>query len=185
MSIKPLNYVTGPGIENRYEVAAVKRELAKIGIFLEGFGIRIIGVYTKPRPYGFDFHCDKPEALLALARSKAAFAEDDTHTAEGSFMAGETHGAGFRQIGRGPRLHLEIGLDGKCNVHIDSHGFVMGKGNYDYNLALEHGYWDLLSDKAPGLFGSFGKQGQVGAMVRPMKGVDGKMRWVVGLTGHW
>ena len=54
-----------------------------------------------------------------------------------------------------------------------------------YNRALEHGYWDLLSDKVPGLFGSWGDRGQVGPMIRPMQGVVGKMRWVIGLTGHW
>ena len=127
----------------------------------------------------------KPQALLALARSKAALSEDNTDTAEGAFSAGQTHGEGFRQIGGGPRLHLEIAMDGKCNVHIDSHGYVTGPGQYDYNRAMEHGYWDLLADKAPGLFGSWGDRGQVGPMVRPMQGVDGKMRWVIGLTGHW
>jgi hypothetical protein len=57
-------------------------------------------------------------------------------------------------------------MDGKCNVHIDSHGLVVAPGQYDYNMA--HGYWDLLADKVPGLFGSFGNSGQVGPMVRPM-----------------
>jgi hypothetical protein len=185
MGQNELDYVTGPGIEGRQEVAVVKRELGKIGIFLEGFGITITGVYIKPRPFGFDFDCKKPQALLALARSKAALSEDNRDTIEGAFSAGQTHGEGFRQIGGGPRLHLEIAMDGKCNVHIDSHGYVTGPGQYDYNRAMEHGYWDLLSDKVPGLFGSWGDRGQVGPMVRPMQGVDGKMRWVIGLTGHW
>jgi hypothetical protein len=179
-------YLTGPGIEHRHEVLIVKRELSKIGILLEGFDITITGVYTKPRPYGFDFYCRKPRELLALARAKAAALNpDDPDTKEGRFSAGETHGSGFRQIGFGPRLHLEIAMDGQCNVHIDSHGYVAGRGQYDWNRGLEHGYWDLFADKVPGLFGSFGEQGQVGPMVRPMEGVDGKTRWVVGLTGHW
>ena len=185
MSTPEMGYITGDGIETWHEVLAVKRELSKIGIFLEGFDIKITGVYTEPRPFGFDFDCKKPRALLELARSKAALKEDNRDTIEGSIAAAQTHGAGFRQAGVGPRLHLEIGMDGECNVHIDSHGFVLESGGYDYNRALEHGYWDLLSDHVPGLFGSFGEQGQVGAMVRPMQGVDGKMRWVIGLTGHW
>jgi hypothetical protein len=180
-----LNYVTDGDLDHMHEVLFVKRELSKIGIFLEGFGIQITGVYTKPRPFGFDFDCKKPRELLALARNKAALNEDKSDTREGSFSAGQTHGTGFRQIGSGPRLHLEIAMDGKCNVHIDSHGYVVGRGQYDWNRGLEHGYWDLLSDKAPGLFGSFGNQGQVGPMIRPVQGIDGRMRWVIGFTGHW
>jgi hypothetical protein len=180
-----LNYVTSGDLDDMQEVLTVKRELGKLGIFLEGFGIRVTGVYTKPRPYGFDFYCEQPRSLLTLLRSKAVLNEDKDDTLEGAFSAGQTHGTGFREIGSGPRLHLEIGMDHKCNVHIDSHGYVMGPGRYDWSRALEHGYWDLLSDKAPGLFGSFGKQGQVGTMIRPMQGVDGRMRWVIGLTGHW
>lgn len=185
MADPELGYLTGDGIELRHEVAVVKRELSKIGIFLDGFDIKITGVYVKPRPFGFDFDCGKPRELLQLVRSKAALNEDNRDTTEGSFSAGQTHGEGFRQIGTGPRLHLEIAMDGKCNVHIDSHGYVVGRGQYDWNLGLEHGYWDLLSDKAPGLFGSFGERGQIGPMVRPILGVDGKMRWMIGLTGHW
>ena len=140
MGQNEIDYLTGPGIEGRHEVAVVKRELGKIGIFLEGFGITITGVYIKPRPFGFDFDCKKPQALLALARSKAAVLNpDDTDTLEGKVSALQTHGEGFRQIGSGPRLHLEIAMDGKCNVHIDSHGYVTGPGQYDYNRALEHG----------------------------------------------
>jgi len=181
-----LHYVTTGDLDHMHEVLIVKRELGKIGIFLEGFGLLITGVYTKPRPFGFDFYCDQPEKLLALARTKAAVLnEDKMNTREGSFSSGETHGTGFRQIGTGARLHLEVGLDHNCNVHIDSHAYVTGPGEYDWNRGLEHGYWDLLADKVPGLFGSFGNQGQVGPMIRPMQGVDGRMRVVFGLTGQW
>jgi hypothetical protein len=180
-----LGYVTGDGIELMHEVVVVKRELSKIGIFLEGFDIKITGVYVKPRPFGFNFDCGKPQKLLDVARSKAALNPDNRDTIGGRFSAWQTHGEGFRQIGTGPRLHLEIAMDGKCNVHIDSHGYAVGRGQYDWNLGLEHGYWDLLSDKTPFLFGSFGERGQVGPMVRPIPGVDGKMRWMIGLTGHW
>jgi hypothetical protein len=183
--LSELNYVTSGDLDDMHEVLLVKHALGKLGIFLEGFDIKITGVYTKPRPYGFDFDCKRPQELLALARRKAALNEDKDNTRGGRFSAGQTHGAGFREIGTGPRLHLEIAMDGKCNVHIDSHGYVVGSGQYDWNRSLEHGYWDLLSDKAPGLFGSFGDQGQVGAIIGPMKGVDGRMRWVIGLTGHW
>jgi hypothetical protein len=190
MADPALGYLTGPDIEKRPEVGIVKHELGKLGIFLEGFGVTITGVYIKPRPFGFDFDCKKPRSLLQLVRSKAKpggpLNEDNTNTLEGKVAGGQTHGAGFRQIGTGPSLHIEIDvMDGKCNVHIDSHGFVTGPGQYDYNRALEHGYWDLGADKVPGLFGSFGETGQVGPMIGPMKGVDGKVRWIFGLTGHW
>jgi hypothetical protein len=178
--------LTGPDIENREEVRDVKRALGKIGIFLEGYGISITGVYVRPRPYGFDFDCAEPEKLLATARKTTSLSEDKLNTREGSFSAGQTVGTGLRQIGTGPRLHLEIALSGKnCNAHIDSHGYVIGQGLYDWNIALEHGYWDLAADKAPGLFGAFGDRGQVGPMIRPMVGVDGQTRWVWGVTGHW
>jgi hypothetical protein len=180
-----LYILTGDGIETRPEVAIVKRELRKFGIFLEGFGIKITAVYIKPRPYGFDFYCANPQGLLALARKVAALSEDNRDTVEGRISAGQTHGEGVREIGVGPRLHLEIAMDHKCNVHVDSHGYVLGPGRYDYNRALEHGYWDLLGDKLPWLFGAFGDQGQVGPMIRPVLGLDGKMRWMIGLTGHW
>ena len=190
MADPAFGYLTGPDIEKRPEVSIVEHELGKLGIFLEGSGVTITGVYIKPRPFGFDFYCKKPVSLLQLVRSKAKFGgllnEDDTDTLEGKVAGGKTHGTGFRQIGTGASLHIEVDVtDGKCNAHIDSHGFVTGPGQYDYNRALEHGYWDLLADKAPGLFGWFGERGQVGPMVGPMKGVDGKVRWVIGLTGHW
>ena len=180
-----LNYVTDGDLDHMHEVLLVKQALSKVGIFLEGFNIKITGVFTKPRPFGFDFDCKRPRELLAFVRGKSAFSEDKTETRGGAFSAGQTHGAGFREIGSGSRLHLEVAMDEKCNVHIDSHGYVPGPGQYDWNRSLEHGYWDLLSDKAPGLFGSFGNQGQVGPMIGPMQGVDGRTRWVIGLTGLW
>src|SRR5262245_52324770 len=97
-----LNYVDKGDLDRIHEVLLVKRELSKIGIFLEGFGTKIIGVYTKPRPVGFDFECTRPQELLAAARQKAALNEDKTDTLEGAVSAGQTHGTGFRQIGSGP-----------------------------------------------------------------------------------
>ena len=182
--------ITGKDLDKCQEVKIVKRELSKLGIYLEGFGVTITGVYVKPRPFGFDFDCKNPRSLLELVRSKAVAGgplnEDKDDTVEGKVAGGQTHGVGFRQIGSGPSLHVEIDvMDGKCNAHIDSHGFVAGSGSYDYNRALEHGYWDLGADKVPGLYGAFGERGQVGPMIAPMIGVDGKVRVVFGITGHW
>jgi hypothetical protein len=178
--------LTGEGIESRPEVFAVKKELRKIDIDLSLFGIEITRGFIKPRPFGFDFNCAMPQALLALARRKAAtLNEDDRDTPIGRAATYFTHGEGLRQIGTGPKLHLEVAMDGRCNVHIDSHGFVVAQGQYDFNRALEHIYWDLGSDNIFGLYGSFGNQGQVGPMIAPMVGVDGKTRLVFGMTGHW
>jgi hypothetical protein len=177
--------LTGPDLDSRPEVGEVKRALVKMGIDLDGFDITVTGVYLKPRPYGFDFHCPDPESLLSAARNVTGLNEDKRYTFEGKVSAGDTVGTGLRQIGTGPRLHLEIALNGNCNAHIDSHGYVIGPGLYDYNHALEHGYWDLAADNVPGLYGAFGARGQVGPMIRPMVGVDGETRWVWGVTGHW
>src|SRR5690348_4147759 len=137
----PLNYVTIGDLDHMHEVLLVKQRLSKIGIFLEGFGIKITGVYTRPRPYGFDFDCQKPRELLALAGSKAkgntaVLNEDKDTTRGGRFSSAATHGTGFRQIGSGAGLHLEIAMDGKCNVHVDSHGYVTGPGQYDWLRSL-------------------------------------------------
>src|SRR5271166_5116 len=120
-----MDYLTGEGIELRPEVFMVKRELSNIGIFLDGYGVKITGVYIKPRPFGFDFTCEKPRELLALARRKAAELnnEDERDTDAGWVSTLATHGEGFRQIGIGPRIHLEIAMDGKCDAHFDSHGY--------------------------------------------------------------
>ena len=191
VKIRPHFYV-GEGIENLREVIDVKIALRKLGIFLEGFGISITGVYVRSGPIiGFEFVCEHPQKLLHLVRSLGAPGEDNKETAQGRFAAGATDGYSFRQVGSGHSLHIEINPDnGKCNAHIDTHGYVVGRdanGNniYDYNLALEHGYWDLFSDTAPWLFGTFGDTGVVGPMIRPMPGLDGKMHFVFGVTGEW
>jgi hypothetical protein len=181
-----MDRITGPDIEHRQEVLQVKDALRKVGIDLETFDIVITAVYIKPRPYGFDFKCERHEELLGRVQKLAAFKHDDRSTTGGAFSAGQTHGEGFRQKGFGPRLHIEIGLDGRCNVHIDSHGYVDLNGDYDWSRSLEHGYWDLAPDKAPWAFGSFGEDGQVGPMVaKPTQGLDGRVSYQFGITGHW
>jgi hypothetical protein len=185
-------------------VGDVLRVLSKINISLLSFDITVTDVYMRPRPYGFDFRCKKVSELLTLVKgmsvkqlAKSAtdfetdktnpvFNEDRGDSVEGTISAGVTKGHGFRQIGTGAVLHFEIQENGSCNVHIDSHGYVMGMRQYDWGRnGLLHGYWDLLSDKLPGLFGSFGDSGQVGPMIRPIRDLDGRMRWYIGLTGQW
>jgi hypothetical protein len=75
-------------------------------------------------------------------------------------------------------------------VHLDTHGIVEGhdgiSNRYDYGQFPAHGYWDLLADKAPGLFGTIEEDGMVGPYVGPMKGLDGRIHWfMVGLTGYF
>ena len=184
----PPNSVTDNPLDHQHEVLVVKRELSKIGIFLEGFGINITRVYSKPRPYGFDFDCAQAVKLQELLKGKSQLNEDTKDTVEGRISSGVTNGVGYREIGTGPRLHIEIDIDGKtnpCNVHINSHGYVVGKGQYDWNRGLEHGYWDLGGYYAPFLYGSFGDQGQVGPAIRPVVGPDGRTHWLFGIAGHW
>jgi hypothetical protein len=202
---KEPGYWEGPtsALEMLRPVHEVLGALDRLGIALRDYDITITGVFMKPRPYGFNFRCGKVTELLARMKGLATrqlpqsatdfstsqapiFNEDRGDTLEGSFSAGETKGTGFRQIGTGHVVHMEIAENGKCNVHIDTHGYVTGPNLYNWGTnAPQHGYWDLLADKAPGLFGSFGDQGQVGPMIRPMQGVDGVIRWVVGVTGQW
>lgn len=179
-------YITGPEAQFRPEVSIVKRELGKLGIYLEGFGITITGVYINPRPYGFDFDCARPRELLALVRSKATLPEDNRDTLEGKLSAAVTHGSGFRQIGLGPRLHLEIGIeDGKCNVHIDSHGYRTAPGEVDLNAMIGHGHWDLAPDKLPWIYGGIGQDGKYGPMIRPMRGLDDRVHVIFGVEGYF
>ncbi len=180
-------YFTGDGIEHRPEYWDVRVAFEKIGIPLGAFIVRLVGVYARPRPIGFKFDSRTPGRLRTMAQfRKRALALDDPGTATGRFMSAQASGASYRQIGVGPAPHLEISDSGKdCDAHLDTQGFVMGPGNYDWNRALQHGYWDLGPSLVPGLYGAFGNTGVVGPMVRPMRGVDGSMRWVVGLTGKW
>jgi hypothetical protein len=180
--------ITGPNIEHRPEVLEVKEALRKVGLDLECFDITITAVYIKPRPYGFDFICRRHEELQGRVEKLAAFHHDDKSTPGGAFSAGDTHGEGFRQKGFGPGLHIEIGADARCNVHIDSHGYVGLDGQYDWSRSLLHGYWDLAPDEAPWAFGSFGETGQVGPIPpgTPTLGLDDRVNYYwFGLAGHW
>jgi hypothetical protein len=207
--IEPAHWVgDSEGLMLLPTVDEVLRRLAGKGIHLLDYEITVTGVYTRSaaaaRPYGFDFECGKVTELLGIVSAMSArklptgafdfdldkteptFNEDRRDTLEGKFSAGQTKGRGFRQVGTGDVLHIEIALSGQCNVHIDSHGYVTAPGEYDWGrLAPLHGYWDLLSDYAPGLFAGFGEHGQVGLMARPIQGLDGETRWYFGLTGRW
>jgi hypothetical protein len=167
----------------RGEPSIVKAALSKIDIDLNNFTIRITGIYARPRPIGFDFYCTDTHSLLDLVRQNAAMREDDRSTLSGKFVALMSDGYSFRQIGAGRALHMIIALNGWCNVHIDSIGFVYSCG-YDAVRALGHGYWDLAPHMVPGSFAAFGKSGVAGLMVAPMKGVDGEIRLIYGIAGR-
>jgi hypothetical protein len=206
LEAKEPGYWEGPesALEMLRPVGDVLRALSRLGIPLRDYDVTITGVFMRPRPYGFNFRCKKVADLLARVKALATrqlprsatdfgtyntdppFNKDRVDTPEGSFSAGETKGTGFRQVGTGAGLHLEIQENGNGNVHVDSHGYVVGPDLYNWGRnGLLHGYWDLLADKVPGLFGSFGERGQVGPMIRPIRGLDGVMRWYFGLTGQW
>ena len=178
------NYYEGEHILLRGEPTTVKAALRKIGLELNDFPIRITGIYARPRPIGFDFYCSDTQTLLDVVRKNDKLREDDRKTLSGKFAAALSKGHSFRQVGEGRALHLIIALNGWCNVHIDSIGFVDSCG-YDVTRALGHGYYDLATDVLPGAFVSFGKTGVAGIMVAPMKGVDGEVRPVIGIAGRW
>jgi hypothetical protein len=177
-------YYSGEHMLLREEPAIVKNALRKLGIDLNDFDIKITGIYARPRPIGFDFYCSDSDKLLKAAKANTEIREDDRSKLDGKFVALMAKGHSFRQIGAGRAIHLIIALNGICNVHIDSVGFVDSCG-YDFNRALGHGYFDLATDLVPGAFVAFGKTGVAGLMVAPMKGVDGETRMIYGIGGRW
>jgi len=158
-----------------------------------------LGVHDQPKKLRTLRPCSKSDSdgsydpeLWDGARvrtAKSGLAQDNLHTASGKFMAANSKGKSFRQIGKGKALHLIIGLNGKCNAHLDTHGLVVGhdghRSHYDFNATLEHALYDLLPDFVPGAFVTWGKQGWMAPMVRPEKDPDGNTKVVVGFFGHF
>jgi hypothetical protein len=185
-------------------VAALK----KVGIDLATYQITITGVYSREtyaRPYGFDFVCKNSEKFLGQvsamshralamrfddydAKKPPVFNEDSSDDIGGRISGGVTDGRGFRQIGKGAALHIEIDVKtDKCNVHIDSHGYVVGPGQYDWGPdgAGDHGYWDLGSHYVPGLYPRIGDKGRIGPLIAPVRGPDGERHWILGIRGEY
>jgi hypothetical protein len=124
---------------------------------------------------------------MNMGPARRGLALDNVHTAMGRFVASNSKGKSFRQIGKGRALHLIIGLNGKCNVHLDSHGFVTGNDGHssevDFNSMLEHGFFDLVPDFLPGLYGTWGTTGFIAPMAKPEKDPDGHTKFVIGFFG--
>jgi hypothetical protein len=178
------NYYTGENMLLRGEPGIVKAAVEKAGIHLNDFDVRVVGIYGRPRSVGFDFYPNSVKNLLEAVKSNDQFKEDDRSTKAGKFVASNSKGLSYRQIGTGQSIHFIISFNNVCNVHIDTAGFV-GSCGYDAIRALGHGYFDLGPDIVPGAYFSFGKTGVGGLMIAPMKGVDGEIRPVVGIGGRW
>jgi hypothetical protein len=201
-------HITGPHhlLAKLKEVADVTRRLKKVGIDLGKYTFTIKAVYSDEkysRPFGFDFICQNSEGLLSevskLSHRKLAmrfddfekkpdptFNEDSGEDAGGAFSKLVTHGRGFRQIGTGPVLHVEIDTNtNECNVHVDSHGYVVGPGNYDWIKSGGHGLWDLGSHYVPGLYPQVGNGIRVGPLLAPLRGPDGQRHWIIGVQGEF
>lgn len=118
------NYYTGQHMLLRGEPAIVKHAVSKLGIDLNDFDIRIVGIYGRPRSVGFDFFPNNVKALLSAVQGNKELKEDDRQTAGGKFVASNSKGMSFRQIGTGRSIHFIISFSNVCNVHIDSIGFV-------------------------------------------------------------
>jgi len=136
-------------------VRKVTRVLSLLRLPLAAYGIRVTKIYRKPEPEGFDFDVDDPDGLLKAAAAIPVLARDDTGHLEGKAAAGVTLGTGYREVGYGPRIHLEVAKNGKGNVHIDLEGWVVGKdswgrGIYDWVHGITHHFPE---DLAPGYAG--------------------------------
>lgn len=191
-SSQELDYMVGPFIEYRSEVKEVKRALLGAGIDLDLYEIRILGVMIRPRPRGFKFYTPKSSELLEAAKAATeALGLDNRQYPSGRFVSAMSKGPSFRAPGFGESLHLVVGLNGYCDAHLDTHGLVSDIGSGDRNSydpmgALSHGYWDLLSDTVPGLFGTLGDRGAVGPWAAPVKRLDSDgTLFTIGVTGYW
>jgi hypothetical protein len=179
------NYYSGEHMLLRGEPATVKAEVQKIGIDLNEFKPLITGIYARPRSVGFDFFPNNVKNLLKAVEDNPVLHEDDRSTKIGAFMASNSKGLSFRQEGDAQSLHFIISFTNVCNVHIDTHGLRDSCEYGNLTRVLGHGYWDLAPDIVPGAFFAFGDKGVAGLMIAPMKGVDGEIRTVVGIAGHW
>ncbi len=188
------------------DVQTVLSRLKAVGIDMHCYKITIVKVYSQQsyaQPYGFDFNSPLMKDLVSQVshmshrqlamrsddfdkHQPAVFNEDDRTNVEGFISAYVTKGRGFRQIGGLSALHLELDATNDVgNIHIDSHGYVTGEGQYDWSRAGYHGYWDLLSSFVPGLYGKIGEDGRIGPMIRPIKAPDGSTRWIFGFMGEF
>jgi len=136
-------------------VRKVTRAIALLRLPLERYGIHATKVYRRPEPEGFDFDVNDPDGLLKAAGAIPQLARDDTGDPEGKVAAGVTLGTGYREVGYGPRIHLEVAQNGKGNVHIDLEGWVVGKdawgrGIYDWVHGVSHHFPE---DLLPGYVG--------------------------------
>ena len=146
-------------------VRRVSRTLAALRLPLDKYGITATRVYGGPNsaePEGFDFDVTDAAGLLRDARKIGPLALDDADTFEGKLSSGVTLGTGFREVGYGPRIHLEIDVthrpgrdNGKGNVHIDLEGWVIGKDAdgraiYDWIHGITHHFPE---DLLPGYIG--------------------------------
>lgn len=126
------------------------------GLHIKGYIKEITKIYDSPEPTGFDFKSTNPTVLLKLVERNKRFHFDDPNDPIGKVMALVTLGKGFRQIGAGPSIHIEIDeKTNECNAHVDSHGFV-DNGGYNCDRMLSHGVWDLMPGYAPWLYGHLG-----------------------------
>ena len=115
-------------------VRKVTRALSVLRLPLESYGIRVTRIYRRPEPEGFDFDCDDPVGLQRAAATIPELSPDDRRNLEGRLAAKVTVGQGYRQTGFGPRIHLEVAQNGKCNVHIDLEGWVVGRDQWGRSI---------------------------------------------------
>lgn len=165
--------------DNLSVVSRVKLHARRLSIDLDQYGCVVTSVYDKGvGPVGFGFSCidpDHPRAkgtkadddeagrrvmrrLWQAVHSNSALHYDDPSTAVGWFNALVTKGRGYREPGKGPRLHIELDVaNNSGDVHIDGHGPLRADGSMDFaDAALNHLTWDLIPSEVGGRIGHTG-----------------------------
>ena len=109
-----------------------------------------IKTVTVKNPVGFDFVLAKGGSrdLLLSIMDSAKFGYDSPDTLLGNLAGCVARRSGFkasyREIGRGPSMHIQIG-DRLCNAHIDSIGIAPSRdrsGNNMIDLSKVVAHWD-------------------------------------------
>jgi len=108
------NYYAGEYMLLRGEPAIVKAAVLEIGIDLNDFFVRIVGIYARPRSVGFDFYPNSVKKLLDAVKNNDKMREDDRQTKGCRFVASHAKGLSYRQIGTGKSIHFIISFNNVC-----------------------------------------------------------------------
>src|SRR5262245_4671108 len=106
----------------------VVTKLRSAGVQLYGASFQWHVTKTYPKPEGFEFTCENPRALQALAdRSQRLVVDFDYVPPSG--LSPWPCSVGYTEIGEGARAHIDIGIESSklCRAFIDPKGTVVGR----------------------------------------------------------